>query len=361
MQVDQGRVLGRAAAGLVQALAIQAERGGGLGKQTRRLQQRVLADAADLRHRVGRAVPHRGLQFFKTLGVRRHIGGVQPALPQHQVQHAVEQHHIGAGLNGQMQVGTIGRVGAARVDHDDFQSRVSPSGILDAAEQHRVRIGRVGADDEQRGRMVDVVVAGRWRIGTQGLLVTGHGAAHAQARVGVDIVAADQALGQFVENVIVFSEQLAGHVKAHRIGSMVADDAGEFAGGVTQCRVPTHRLRCGSARHAPHRLQQARLQRDGRARRQMQRAALGTQASEVGRVLRVATHTRDLRAMALDDDAAADTAVGTGGLGFLHGCVLWRGLRRTRYAVLARQPAAPDRSRDRRARTPSGTPRPLPI
>jgi hypothetical protein len=73
-------------------------------------------DATGLRHhaRACSRAP-RGLQFVKARGVRGDVVGVRPAFPQHEVQHAVEQHHVGAGLHGQVQVGDLGGVGAARV------------------------------------------------------------------------------------------------------------------------------------------------------------------------------------------------------------------------------------------------------
>jgi hypothetical protein len=61
-------------------------------------------------------------------------------------------------------------------------------------------------------------------------------------------------------------------------------------------RVPAHRLRGRRVRRA-HRLQQRAPARDGAVRGQVQRAALGAQAAEVGRVLRVAAHAGDLRAV----------------------------------------------------------------
>ena len=250
VQVDQRGVLGRAAAGLVEALAIQAERGLArraaaiqAGKQACGLEQSIFADATGLRHHIGGAVAHSRLQFLKAAGVRGKPGRIYPALPQHQMQHAVEQHHVGAGLDGQMQVGHVGGVGAPGIDHHNLQCRIVFLGVFDAAKQHRVRVGRVGPDDEKRFAKIHIVIAGRGRVGTQGLFVAGHRAAHAQARVGVYVVAAHQALGQFVEDVIVFGEQLARHIKAHRIRAVLADDAGELCGRLAERRIPAHRLR----------------------------------------------------------------------------------------------------------------------
>ncbi len=104
-----------------------------------------------------------------------------------------------------------------------------------------MRPRRVAAHDEQAVGVLQVVVAGRRRVGAQRLLVAGHGAAHAQARVGVDVVGADQALGELVEDVVVLGQQLAGHIEADRVRAVVADHLRELAGGVVERGVPRHR------------------------------------------------------------------------------------------------------------------------
>ena len=181
VQVDQRCILGRAAAGLVQALAVQAQRGRRGGEQARRLQQVLLRDPAGLRHALGRAVAHACLERLEAAGVGGDPGGIGPALPQHQVQHAVEKHDIGAGLDRQVQVGDLRGVGAPGIAEDDFQRRVGRLRVLDAPKQDRVRKGGVAAHDEKTLGTVDVLVAGRWRVSAQRLFVAGHGAAHAQA------------------------------------------------------------------------------------------------------------------------------------------------------------------------------------
>ena len=209
VQVDQCGILGGAADGLVQALAIETQRGGRCGKQARRQQQITLLDAADLRHPIGRVVAHGIAQRCETVGVAINECGGCPAFPQHGVQHAVEERHVGAGLDRQVQVGGRRGIGAARVAHDDLQVRVRRPGVFYAPEQHGMGERRVRARDEDALGMVDVFVTAWRRVGTQGLFVARHSAAHAQAGVGVDVVGADQALGKLVEDVVVLREQLA--------------------------------------------------------------------------------------------------------------------------------------------------------
>ena len=165
--------------------------------------------------------------------------------------------------------------------------------------------------------MVDVFIAGRRRVHAEGLLVTGHGRTHAQARVGVHIVGADQALDQFVEDVIVLGHQLAGDVKAHRIGPVLLNHAREMFGAVIEGGVPARGAARGGFALAQPRCMQALL----RPRRQMQRRALGAELANVGRVRRIALHIVNAHAVVLDQYAAAHPAVGAGGAGDVAGAI----------------------------------------
>ena len=332
VQVDQRGVLGRAAGALVQALAVQAQRGPARPTlrhalhacEPARCGGNVLRrQAADGGSALGRAVLHHGLQIGKAAGVARDVALVHPALAQHHVQHGVEQHHVAARQQGQEQIGHGRSVGAARIGHDDLHGRVGGARVLDAAKHDGVRPGRVAAGDEQALRVAQVVVAGGRRVGAQRGLVAGHGAAHAQARVGVDVVGADQALGQLVEDVVVLGEQLAAQIEAHRVGAVAVDGGGEALRRGVESRVPVDGVRCLAALRAQLGLQQPGLQCDGPAGGEVQGAALGAQAAEVGGVVGVAAHAGDGVAVGLDDHAAAYAAVGAGGTGFLHGVFSW--------------------------------------
>ena len=54
--------------------------------------------------------------------------------------------------------------------------------------------------------------------------VAGDGGGHAQARVGVDVVRAEEALGELVDRVVVLGQQLAGDVERDRVGPVLVDD-----------------------------------------------------------------------------------------------------------------------------------------
>ena len=224
MQIDQGRVFGGATARLVQALAIQAERCTGRGKQFGGQEQVVFFNAAGLGRQIGRVVADCGFECIKAGGMGRNVGGVNPAFPQHDVQHPVEERDVRAWLNRQVEVSNLCRIGAARVAKNDFQRRIGSLGVFNTAKQNRVRVSCVAANDEYALGVVHVVITVWWGIGPQRLFVACYGAAHAQARVGVYIVGAQQALGQLVEDVIVFGQQLARNIKTYCIGSVVTND-----------------------------------------------------------------------------------------------------------------------------------------
>ena len=121
-----------------------------------------------------------------------------------------------------------------------------------------------------------VLVAAGHGVGAEGALVAGHRRGHAQARIGVDVGAADEALHQLVGDVIILRQQLAGDVKGDRVRAMFADDARE-----TVAR--RHPAPCPSRTRSPRisRVQQALVVIE----RFAQRRALGAQAAEVGGML----------------------------------------------------------------------------
>ena len=95
---------------------------------------------------------------------------------------------------------------------------------------------------KRQSRVVDVVVAGGRRVGAERLLVARHRARHAQPRVGVDVVGADQALRELVEDVVVLGEELAGDVERDAVGPVLADAGGEAVGELVERVVPRDAL-----------------------------------------------------------------------------------------------------------------------
>ena len=163
---------------------------------------------------------------------------IAQAFPQHHVQHGVVERDIGAGLDGQIQIGSLGGVGATRIDYDQFHVGPRLARILDATEHDGMGEGGVGAGDEQAIDFRDVFVGAGRCIGAERKLVAADRARHAQARIGVDVVGTNQSLGQLVEDVVVLGQQLAGDVEGHRVGAVARDSVGETVGGVIERNIP---------------------------------------------------------------------------------------------------------------------------
>ncbi len=307
MQVDQRRVFVCAVDGLIQPHAIHREGGAG-AKPLGGLNQVFFTDAANIGHHFGRVFAHGFFERLKAFGVVADVGHVEQPLPQHDVQQAIEQGDIRARQNRQVQVGKLGGVGAAWIHHHNFHVGIVGFGILNASENDGVRVRCIGARNKQATGLVDVFIAGRRGIRAQGRFVTGHRGAHAQARVGVDVIGADQPFGQLVKHIVVFGEQLARNIKCHGIRAMGLDNLGKSVHHMVECRVPTDALFGGVTRQAGLRVQAPRIQLGS----QVQGRALGAQAAIVGRMFRVAFDVHNLLTFSGDDDPTAHAAITAG-------------------------------------------------
>jgi hypothetical protein len=222
-------------------------------------------------------------------------------------QQAVEQPDVGAGLDRQVQIRQFAGSGAARIDHDDLQAGPRLLGPRQALEQDRVAPGQVGADQHHHVGVFDIVVMDRHHVFAEGALVAGHGGGHAQARVGIDVGAADVALNQLVGHVVVFGQQLAGNIERHRIRAVLVDDGTPLVGHMVERFAPCHALqRAIAAAVAHHRMQQASFQADGLA----QRRAFHAQAPLVGGMPGVAGNLETAVWARRRRDTTTNTAIG---------------------------------------------------
>ena len=201
-----------------------------------------------------------------------------------------------------MQVGAFAGGGAARIDVDDAHAALGPR-HLDALVEDRVAPSRIRADQNHEIGKLQVVVALRHDVGAEGAAVAGDGRGHAQARVGIDVRRADEALGQLVGDIIVLGQQLAGEIESDGVGAMRPADALDARGDMIDRLVPSR------APSADFRMQQPGFE----AQRLAECGALRAQSAEVGGVVRVAGDSRAAFAIGSGEHAAADAAVGAGG------------------------------------------------
>ena len=144
--------------------------------------------------------------------------------------------------------------------------------------------------------VVDVIKTGRRGVRAKGQLVARHGRGHAKPGIRVDVVGADQALGQLVEDVVVLGEELAGDVERHRVRAVLLNDFGEFVRRVAEGR----RLR-GAFTGLVFGQADLRVEHPVGARgTEVERRALGAEVPEVGRVVRVAPGAGNFCVFGLD-------------------------------------------------------------
>ncbi len=170
--------------------------------------------------------------------------------------------------------------------------------------------GRVGADQHQQVGLVEILVAAGHGVRAERAAVAGDRRRHAQARIGIDIGAADESLHQLVGDVIILGQQLPGEIKRHRAGSVAGDDVRKAMRDMVERVAPGHPLH-GALAAADHRIEQPVLEAEGFA----ERRALRAQPSEIGGMLGIAGYRRAAAIVRCRQHAATDAAIGTGRAG----------------------------------------------
>ncbi|MDH6495959.1 hypothetical protein M2156_002178 [Streptomyces sp. SAI-149] len=226
-----------------------------------------------------------------------------------QVEQAVQEGEVGARLDLEEQVGLRRGGGAPRV-HDDHLGARRLHPLHHPEEQDGVAVGHVGADDEEQVGLLEVLVRAGRAVRPERQLVAGAGAGHAQPGVGLDLVGADEPLGELVRQVLGLKTHLAGNVEGDRVGAVLVDDLPQPPGRLGDRRADglRHRLL------APLGPYQGRGQPAGRGQQVGGGRALGAEPAEVGGVLLVAGGLQDRTASVgahadVEDQAAAHTAV----------------------------------------------------
>ena len=221
MGVDDAVGLVGALIGLVHPLT---EEGNGLGvghKPVVEGAQIHLAQATGAGHggRFVVAAIQQGREFGITGHMLIHIVLVQAVALLQVAAEAIEEMHVAAGFDGQMEIRLLGGHGAARVHHHQLHIGVLAARLLDAAEDDGVSPGGIGPDYHQQLAQLQILVTGGDHILAKGALVGRHRRGHAQPRVGVDIGRAYIALHQLVGHIVIFGHQLTRDIEGHRVGA----------------------------------------------------------------------------------------------------------------------------------------------
>jgi hypothetical protein len=141
-------------------------------------------------------------QRVEVLGARLDEGRVGQAFLDDHMRQAVEQRDIGSGVRAQPDIGVVDHLDAARVDDDDARA-VFVLGLEYRARCHRVSLGGVGADDQEGIGLADVAHRRAGCTAAHRLAQGRHRSLVAQAGAVVDVVGADGAADELLEDVVV--------------------------------------------------------------------------------------------------------------------------------------------------------------
>ena len=284
------------------------------GEQTRGFTQFLRIDAGHDGGGFGRVVrlgdERRPVLELAPVAALADEGFIREAFGDDDVRDRREHGDIGAGHQGQMvlrlDMGGAHDVGAARINHDQSGTGAQP--LFQARGEHRMTVGRVGADDHH-----DVGVFHRVEVLRAGGGAEGRGQAVAGRRVadsgaGVDVVVAEAGADQLLHHEDFFIGAARRGDAADRIPAVFGLDALELLGGEIERLVPRHFLPRVGDLLAHHRVEDALLV-VGIAPGE---AALDAGMAAIGLAVLERHHADDFLAAHLRLEGAADAAIGAG-------------------------------------------------
>ena len=256
MAVDDGVDLVGALRRLVDALRIHRDHARGIGKHLEECRDVPLGEAGRQRGRAEAAghAARAGDRVVEAGGVECDVVAIERAVIGKMHQQPAEQRRISARLQSQEQIVVADGIGSARIDHDHPRAALL---LVDehALVQHRMAPGRVGADQHQKIRLVEIFIAARHRVGAKSAAVARNRRGHTEPRIGVDIGAADETLHQLVGDVVILGEQLAGEIERDRARAVARDDVLKSVRDMVERVAPGHPLH-GPLAAADHRIEQ---------------------------------------------------------------------------------------------------------
>ena len=210
-------------------------------------------------------------------------------------QQASKNRDIAARPQRQVKIGDIAGRGAPGIDDDNPRAARFPCRDK-ALVQHRMAPGHVAAHQHDEIGFVDILVAAGHDVLAIGADVPRDRRRHAQARIGVDVGAADEAFHQLVGHVVIFRQKLAGDVQRDGVWAVSSNDLSKTIGDQVERLVPAG----GSA--ANLRLQQTVVVHERLAKRR----PLGAKPAAIGGMVGVAAY----RSVRGDDHSAPNAAIG---------------------------------------------------
>ncbi len=204
--------------------------------------------AAD--HRI--VLRHQRLEVLEAFGMAGDVLLVLQTFRQDHMGQRIQQHQVGAGVDGQMHIGHLRQHGDARIDHDQRELALFAR-LAHAPVDDRVLLRQIGAEGDQAIGVFEIVIAAGRAVGTEGALVAGHRRGHAQRGVAVVVVGADQPARELAERVELLGHDLAGGDDGEGVAAVLGLDAFDLVRGACQRLIPTGLLEGSSRRFAQQR------------------------------------------------------------------------------------------------------------
>ena len=239
-----------------------------------------------------------------------HEGFVGQALGDDRVRQRIQDRGVGAGPERQVIVGLdmggAHQVDAARIDHD--QLRALAQALLHARGEDRMGVGRIGADHQDDISLLDRVEILRAGRGAERLAQAEAGRRMADAGAGIDVVVAEAAADQLLDEIGLLVGAARRGDAADRQPAVLGLQALELGRDPVDRDLPAHLAPGLVDRLADHRLQDALLVVSVAPGE----AALDAGMAAIGLAVLVGDHAHQLLAAHLGLEAAADAAIGAG-------------------------------------------------
>ena len=239
-QIDQRRAVLDALGLMLQAARVHGDRTVGLGKHVRGFLDRFRRNSGHLRHRPRIVARHGRFNRLEAGGVFLDETVVLQVVPQHDVQHSVEQRQIGAGTQRKEQVG-IARDGRhARIGDDQLAAVVAA--LPDVVGGDGRAFAHVRADHEQHLRFRNFGPRNRTAIHVERELVGDAGGHHAEPSVVVDVSGPQRHTREFAHQVRLLGGERRASINRYRVFAVAVLHLAQTACGEGHGIVPT-RLR----------------------------------------------------------------------------------------------------------------------
>ena len=126
-----------------------------------------------------------------------------------------KQRNVAIRFDRKVQVDNVRSHCPPRIDEDDLHFGPLVFGSGDTLIEDGMAPGEIRTDKNDEVGNLEIFIAARNGVRSERALVPGNGGSHAEARIGIDVRGADEALHQLVSDIVIFRQQLTRDIKRH--------------------------------------------------------------------------------------------------------------------------------------------------